>query len=196
MSKGYESLVHKVKIDCDNGEGCFNPNGCNHEFTRIVPAEGEDKKFFNTICKHISKCEHKYCDKFKWIIDRAKHYAEKTGLDWEEILDSWEEDCDYWYMNYYQDANQPLIEGDNVRVFETVNDLLEAIEDRKFRCPNCGKISTDPYECNSGAKMNNEEVCNWKVYGLFGDLGKGAFVYCKDKKKGEKIFMPIAWEKK
>ena len=117
-------------------------------------------------------------------------------MDWEEILDSWEEDCDYWYMNYYQDANQPLIEGDNVRVFETVNDLLEAIEDRKFRCPSCGKISTDPYECNSGAKMNNEEVCNWKVYGLFGDLGKGAFVYCKDKKKGEKIFMPIAWEKK
>lgn len=91
MSKGYESLVNKVKIDCDEGEGCFNPNGCDQKFRRSI------------------KCSHKYCDKFKWIIDRAKHYAEKTGLNWEDILDSWEEDCNYWYMNYYQEAKQPLI---------------------------------------------------------------------------------------
>jgi len=29
---------------------------------------------------------------------------------------------------------------------------------------------------------------------LFGDLGKGIFVFCKDKVAGETIFMPIAWE--
>jgi hypothetical protein len=29
---------------------------------------------------------------------------------------------------------------------------------------------------------------------LFGDLGKGVFVYCKDRLAGESIFMPIAWE--
>ena len=83
MSKGYESLMKKVKKDCIGGSNCFNPNGCD---------------------KNENKCFHRYCDKFKWIIDRAKHYAEKTGLNWEEILDKWEESCDYWYMNYYQEA--------------------------------------------------------------------------------------------
>ena len=43
MSKGYESLVNKVKIDCDEGEGCFNPNGCDQKFRRSI------------------KCSHKYC---------------------------------------------------------------------------------------------------------------------------------------
>ena len=176
MSKGYESLVNKVKIDCDEGEGCFNPNGCDQKFRRSI------------------KCSHKYCDKFKWIIDRAKHYAEKTGLNWEDILDSWEENCNYWYMNYYQEAKQPLIKGDKVRVFETVNDLLKAVGNKNFRCPYCGEISTDPYECNSGAKVSDDKICDWKVYGLFGDLGKGTFIYCKDKGKGETIFTPIAWE--
>ena len=177
MSKGYESLVNKVKIDCDEGEGCFNPNGCDQKFRRSI------------------KCSHKYCDKFKWIIDRAKHYAEKTGLNWEDILDSWEEDCNYWYMNYYQEAKQPLIKGDNVKVFDSVEDMMKSIKEYKFRCPACGGISTDPYECNSGV-ISDGNPCDWKVYGLFGDLGKGAYVYCKDKLKGENIFMPLAWENK
>ena len=67
MSKGYESLMKKVKKDCIEGSNCFNPNGCD---------------------KNENKCFHRYCDKFKWIIDRAKHYAEKTGLNWEDIIDS------------------------------------------------------------------------------------------------------------
>ena len=49
MSKGYESLVNKVKIDCDEGEGCFNPNGCDQKFRRSI------------------KCSHKYCDKFNKV---------------------------------------------------------------------------------------------------------------------------------
>ena len=51
------------------------------------------------------KCSHKYCDKFKWVIDRAKAYGEATGLNWEDVLDGWETDRNYWYMNYYQDCN-------------------------------------------------------------------------------------------
>ena len=53
------------------------------------------------------------------------------------------------------------------------------------RCPSCGKVTADPYEC---------KACGWKVYGLFGDMGKGVFVYVKDKLKGDNIFMPISWE--
>lgn len=200
MSKGYESLVEKVKRDCDKGQGCFNPNGCDHEFYRYEPAEEHMKKYGDKVCKCVSKCSHKYCDTFKWIIDRAKHYADKTGLNWEDILDSWEEDCNYWYMNYYQECNQPEIKGDKVKVFDTVEDMLKSIGKKQFRCPSCGGISTNPYSCDSGleiekaTKRKPAKVCDWKVYGLFGDLGKGVFVFCKDKVKGETIFMPVSWE--
>ncbi|RKJ35209.1 hypothetical protein D7X33_38520, partial [Butyricicoccus sp. 1XD8-22] len=43
-------------------------------------------------------------EKYDWIIKRAEHYAEKTGLHVDEILNAWEEDRDYWYQNYYQEA--------------------------------------------------------------------------------------------
>lgn len=36
--------------------------------------------------------------------------------------------------------------------------------------------------------------CNWKVYGLFGHLGKGLYVFAKDVAQGEQVFMPLAWE--
>lgn len=134
-------------------------------------------------------------DKFNWIIDRAKHYEEKLGVKWEDVLDSWEKDRNYWYMNYYQDCNQPKIEAGKVRVFETTNDLIKSVGDKKFRCPACGGVSTNPYECDSGLEIGKNKICDWKVYGFFKDLGKGIFVYCKDELKGETIFMPVEWEK-
>lgn len=42
--------------------------------------------------------------------------------------------------------------------------------------------------------MDKNRVCDWKVYGLFKDLGKGVFVYCKNEIRGERIFMPVEWE--
>jgi hypothetical protein len=38
------------------------------------------------------------------------------------------------------------------------------------------------------------KTCDWKVYGLFGHLGKGIFVFVKEKVAGKNIFMPVAWE--
>lgn len=153
------------------------------------------EKLKDAVEKDFLKGEGQRCkDKLEWVVARAKHYAEKTGLPWEEILNSWEEKRDYWYMNYYQECNQPEIKGDKVKVFETVSDMLESIGERKFRCPSCGGISSSPYSCNTGLEMSKGKICDWKVYGLFGDLGKGVFVYCKDKVAGERIFMPVAWE--
>jgi hypothetical protein len=157
MNYGYEKLKADVEWDTEESGGIFHHDGC---------------------CSCGGKCFHKYCDKFKWIIERAKAYGEATGLDWNDILNSWEEDRDYWYMNYYQECNQPKIKGDSVRVFDTLKEM-------KFRCPSCGKETEDPYKC---------KFCDWKSYGLFGTMGKGAFVYIKDKLKGDNIFMPIAWE--
>ena len=36
MSKGYESLMKKVKKDCIGGSNCFNPNGCDQKFRRSI----------------------------------------------------------------------------------------------------------------------------------------------------------------
>lgn len=180
-TEGYEKLKSAVERDCNerNHCGCFNPNGCDKPNARVGN----------------KSCFHKYCDTFKWAIDRAKHYSEKTGIPVEEILTAWENNRDYWYMNYYQDANQPEIKGDNVRVFNTVDELLESIGEKKFRCPACNGISTNPYACNSGEKVSGK-TCDWKVYGLLGDLGKGAYVFVKDRVKIENIFMPLSWEGK
>lgn len=166
MSVGYDKLREAVDKDCRLGGGTIHPEGC-------VDCGG--------------KCFHKYCDKFKWVIDRAKAYAEATGLNWEDVLDGWETDRNYWYMNYYQDCNQPKIKAGKVRVFETTLELKEAIGEMKFRCPSCGKESSNPYEC---------KVCGWRVYGLLGDMGKGVFVYVKERLKGENMFMPVSWEEK
>jgi hypothetical protein len=96
-------------------------------------------------------------------------------------------------MNYYQDGKQPEIKGDRIRTFESVQKMFESIGTHKFRCPACGGISSNPYECNSEIKIKGKK-CDWKVYGLFGDLGKGVFVYCKKELRGETIFMPLSWE--
>ena len=41
---------------------------------------------------------------------------------------------------------------------------------------------------------NRKIICNWKGYGLFGNLDKGIYVFVKEKLKGENIFMPILLE--
>jgi hypothetical protein len=136
---------------------------------------------------------HRYREKLSWVIERAVHYAEKTGLRPEAILDAWEENRDYWYMNYYQDANQPKIETDKVRVFDTVEELLASIGNAGFRCPSCEGVSKSPYACDTQIKVHGK-TCDWKVYGLFGHMGKGVSVYVKEKLRSDKLFMPVAWE--
>lgn len=135
MKKGIESLKASVLDDTKEGEGCFNVNGCNHEFNRIVPVVDNPELIkigITTYCNHVSKCSHKFCDKYKWVIERAKYYAEKTGKTYEEIIEIWEENRSYWYMSYYQDSNQPLkgtkkdtrwIEITNERIINRKKDL-------------------------------------------------------------------------
>lgn len=183
---GLEKLTASVQKDCNEPRscGCFNPEGCNVVGARIGKYGEEGYK----------SCCHKYCDKFKWVVDRAKHYGEKLGIPWEQILDSWESERNYWYMNYYQDCNQPEIEDGKVRVFDTVEDFRKAVGSAGFRCPCCGGVSKSPYVCDAGTIRSDGSRCDWKVYGLFRGLGKDIFVYCKDQVRGERIFMPIAWE--
>lgn len=184
---GYDKLKAAVEKDCREHCNCFNPQGCRF-------GSGEPARIGTPGSPDFAHCTHKYCDQFKWVIDRAKHYGEALNIPWEEILDAWEADRNYWYMNYYQESNQPAINSESVRVFDTLDELRASVGTKGFRCPCCGGISSDPYECNSGIVRDDGKVCDWKVYGLFRGLGKDVFVYCKDKLRGNRIFMPVAWE--
>lgn len=160
--------------------------------------ELEDSAGYKSLLESVEKGNqrdtwHDGQAKMAWVIDRARHYSEKTGLPVAAILDEWEAKRTYWYQNYYQDGNQPKLDSDHVRVFETKADLLESVGAQSFRCPACRAVTTDAYECNSGAK-NGGKVCDWKSYGLFGTMGKGAFVFVKASVTGQHIFMPTAWE--
>ncbi|KAA6331591.1 hypothetical protein EZS27_019815 [termite gut metagenome] len=85
MRKGIESLRNAVIKDCDeHGQGCFNPAGCNKESGRKC-------------------CGHAYCDKYKWVIERAEQYGKFTGKTKEEVIARWEEERTYWYMNFSKD---------------------------------------------------------------------------------------------
>lgn len=179
---GYKRLLEAVLSQTMKEGNCFHPGGCKNIF------------YFNRTNLAMVKCSHKYCDKFAWVIDRVKHYAEHTGLDPAEILDAWESERSYWYMNYYQDCKQPMLYNKDVRVFDTIQDMLDSIDKRAFRCPMCNGITTSPYTCNSGLEMSPGKICDWKSWGLFGPLGKGVYIFVKEKMKIENVFMPIAWE--
>lgn len=131
---------------------------------------------------------HDLRGKLAWVIARAEHYGEKTGLNPSDILNAWERHRSYWYMNYYQDANQPEIKDGNVKVFESIADAKASIGQPQYRCPRCKGVSSDPYNCNASSK------CNWTSFGLFGAMGKGVYVYIKNELRGQEMFMPLAWE--
>ncbi|MGG6448264.1 hypothetical protein [Pseudobacillus badius] len=128
-----------------------------------------------------------------YLRNKLREYSTSLNIPQEVILEAWEKQRDYSAINYYQEANQPSIDADNVKIFETVENMLKAIGEKQFRCPVCEGISSNPYKCNSGKEVQ-KKPCDWKVYGFFGDLGKGIHVFCKDKMKGETIFMPLSWE--
>ena len=142
---------------------------------------------------------HDYRGKLNWIVSRVNHYSDKTGIPASDLLDKWESLRDYWYMNYYQDCKQPEIKDGQVKVFDAVDDFKASVGKEGFRCPFCGGVSSNPYSCNSGLIVNDikdgkDRECNWKSFGLFGDLGKGIYVFVKSECYGNRIFMPIAWE--
>lgn len=118
--RGLESLRKAVMSDCKDGENCFSENGCTKVRYNYMPEDNPRliAMGIKTKCLAATKCTHDYCGKYKWILERAQHYAEKSNKTTDEIIKSWEEDRSYWYMNYYQDCNQPLIEADNVILFE------------------------------------------------------------------------------
>lgn len=178
-NKGLESLIEAVLVGLRERSD-FPGRWCEY-FSEDCVKRLREYGEIGFLC--ANKCE--YCSKFKWAVDRAKHYAEKTDLSYLEILKSWEEERDYWFMNYYQDCKQPEIKDDNVHIFDTVEGFLASLQGKDFRCPSCGSDSSNGVHCRK---------CDWKAYGLLGCLGKGVTVFVKEKMALATIFVPIAWE--
>lgn len=143
--------------------------------------------------KRTFRTEKELWEVFDWIVARAQHYADHTGYTVDDILNTWEEKRNYWYLNFYQDANQPEINADEVYVYPNAQSLVESLDREKYRCPSCGGVSENPYVCTSG-KINEGSVCDWKAYGLLKTLGNGVSIFIRDEARVIEIFQPIAWE--
>jgi hypothetical protein len=174
--KGIESLTASVKKDCEQYSNCFNPNGCDKERYR----------YENGHCYNNSKCTHDYCGKYKWTLDRAEQYANFLGCTKEEVLEAWENQRSYWYMNFYQDGNQPELKGEGVKVVKIeawLQDLSEKFgkdpKGWKFICPACKSIQCGQDFIDAGIEDFNGKVysncigryvkgkgCDWSLGGL------------------------------
>ena len=186
MEKGLESFKASVIKDCQGGENCFSENGCTKERYAHLPEDNQKliEMGFKTKCVSQTKCFHDYCAKYKWVIERAKHYAEKTGKTVDEVMKIWETDRSYWYMNYYQECNQPLLNSESIINYEDwLSELKSRFgEDSKkwaFKCPSCRNIQTAQDFIDNGLEEHKDNVyfncigrymknkgCNWSLGGL------------------------------
>jgi hypothetical protein len=67
----------------------------------------EAETYRNRFGRRPMREKEEFLHKFIWVIARAKHYAYKYERPIESILDHWEEKRTYWWLNFYQDCNQP-----------------------------------------------------------------------------------------
>ena len=131
------------------------------------------------------------------LSEELPRYASLLGYSEKEILMAWEKARNVNCVNWYQKANFPDL--GEVIVLDSLQQFQEKFPSHKSTCPMCGGLSTDYYACNSGKEVvldgKKTTVCNWKVYGLFRDMGKGVSLLIKeaflDHPVPERIFKPI-----
>ncbi|WP_407330571.1 hypothetical protein [Enterovibrio sp. 27052020O] len=134
--------------------------------------------------------EQRAVDAEAFILGFLPSYAGLLGISQQQVLDAIEAKRTYSAVNYYQQSNFPSLDG--VKIFDTKQAFAEAAPSKQFRCPSCGGVSSDPYECDAS------KDCDWKSYGLFGTLGKGVRIVVKDTflehPRVHEIFMPLEFE--
>ena len=128
--------------------------------------------------------ESEWKEKLDWALARAQQYADAMHVDRDVILKAWEEDRGYWYVNYYQESNQPSLEGKDVVTMAEWTAEGERLygKDRldwKFKCPACGHVQTGRMfldagmhthlayqECASRYGLGGSKDCKWAIGGL------------------------------
>lgn len=186
MKKGIESFKAAVINTCKGGDDCFSENGCTKERYAHLPETNPNliKMGIKTKCVSQTKCFHDYCGKYKWVLDRAKHYSEHTGKSLEEVMQIWETDRTYSYMNYYQECNQPLLNSESIINYEDwISELKKRFgNDSKkwaFKCPSCGNTQTTKDFIDNGIDTPEKKVyfscigryvkgrgCDWTLGGF------------------------------
>lgn len=144
---------------------------------------------YRSSCENWPGQEENYKAKFEWALKRAQQYADKLGVEREVILQKWEERRDYWYMNFYQECNQPDLEKGALPVITVAQWREQAktlfgddILNWKFKCPQCGHVSSlrefkdagiDPHLATGNCASRFPELsykkddCKWTTGGLF-----------------------------
>ncbi|WP_139299814.1 hypothetical protein [Vibrio injensis] len=51
---------------------------------------------------------------FQWVISRCIHYGQALNKQPWDVLEEWESKRDYWWLNYYQESNQPKIRPESI----------------------------------------------------------------------------------
>ena len=116
-----------------------------------------------------------------WALARAGQYADRLGIDRDTVLAAWEEHRNYWYVNYYQEANQPDLSNHHVvTLAEWVAEGQRLFGkdklDWKFRCPYCGHIQTPREFMTVGLNPQSAYLscvgCKWTIGGLINVGGR------------------------
>ncbi len=186
---GIESLLEAVKADCSKGNNCFNANGCDKERYLYLPEvkPGLLEAGVTTKCVANTKCMHDYCGKFKWVMERADMYAKLTGKTREEVVEAWEKQRTYWYMNFYQESRQPEIKSKGMKVV-LYDKWIKSLQKKfgndsknwKFKCPSCKNVQSGQDFIDAGVPDKADNVyqncigryvsgkgCDWTLGGLF-----------------------------
>lgn len=64
---------------------------------------------------NVGRNKEEFHNKFRWVISRALHYVYHTKSKNPtkaliKLLNEWESKRTYWWLNYYQDCNQPRLD--------------------------------------------------------------------------------------
>lgn len=142
---------------------------------------------YNQDLKEGLRSKEELDSKLKWVLDRADAYADACKVKRDDVLKAWETKRNYWWLNFYQDCNQPdpaRMKGTPVVLYA---DWLKEgsrlygpdMLDWRLKCPACGHIQTlrefkdagvDEENaftcCASRFNLGSNKTCKWTTGGL------------------------------
>lgn len=133
---------------------------------------------------------HRFDNEIAWIETMIKKYAETLKLPEDQVVELMEGKRDYSWPNYYQPANFPPLDSDNlIGVFDTFEAFKKHAEINYsgFRCGKCGNVGRHPQECDH--RIDNDGKCDWTSYGLF-NSGTSVIIL-ENGLKAIQIFKPV-----
>ena len=113
-------------------------------------------------------------NKLDWVLKRAEKYAALLGITRDEVLHLWESDRNEWWVNYYQECNQPDPENKIGMPVLLQSEWLAKghrlygpdMKQWKFVCPNCKKAQTVGKFLDNGLKICHSYTCCASRFGF------------------------------